>query len=276
MFFDAMQALRPDAEIQHYDLTMLGNPALRQAIADIYATCDHVISCGVGPEMGPLADDALRATVPRLDIVPSFSFAGFHPDTVYVPTPCGMLDGITHHYHSRVALGAYLAGRGVAETAGLYNALVFGRLGYFDAFAAERAMAIRLYGYFGIEIGPLIDGWLARGCFMHSINHPKHWAFAELALAICRQVGLVGADAMAPTGAVIDNLRHHAAHPVLPPLAVRLGVPGSTLYKLSDAREPGEVPLEAFLAAEFEAFATAERATLQAVPGVAAWQAMLG
>ncbi len=275
MFFDAVQALLPDAEICHFELGVLADPQLRQDIAAIYATCDRMISCGAGPEHGPLSDDALRALVPRLDIFPSFSFAGFHPDTVYVPTTQGMLDGMTHHYHSRLAVGAFLAGRSLGETERLYNALVFGRLGYFETCAAERAMAIALFGHFDIKIGPMIDHWQARGCFMHSMNHPTHWAFADLVVAMCRKIGLIGPHATLDPNAVNDNLRAHAAHPVLPVLAARLGVEGSTMFKVAGGYEPGQVPLSEFLAAEFAAFATAERAALEAVPGAAVLRAML-
>ncbi len=162
IFGDALRCLLPEAEMKHFELNTLGDPALREAVGAIMRSCDHVISCGAGPEFGVLSDDALRAAVPRFDVFPSFSFAGFHPDTVYVQGAAGSLVGITHHYHSRIAIGAWLAGRGLEETAALYNALVFGRLGYFDCFAHERAMASNLFGHFGIDLAPLIDRWRAR------------------------------------------------------------------------------------------------------------------
>jgi len=274
MLAAALRHLIPDCEVEHHDLSMLHDPGNQHAVAEAYGSCDHVISVRAAPEFGPLQDDVLATRVKALHFFPGLVFGGFHPDTVYVPGGHGMLPGLTQHYHSRIAIGGFLAGRDEVATAALYNALVFGRLGYFDAYARERALAGWHFAQDGIAIEPLIDRWRERGCFMHSTNHPMAWAYADVAVAICRRIGLIDATAPADPGEIVDDLAMHSTHPVLPPLAARLGVPAQSQFKL-----PGhagrQVALEEFLAAEFEAFATAPREDLLAVPGVPELVAML-
>ncbi len=271
---DSLRGLLPGCEVEHFELGMLHDPAMQQAVADIYAGCDHVISVRAAPEFGPLQDDLLAPRVKALHFFPALVFGGFHPDMVYVPTAGGMLPGITQHYHSRIAIAGFLAGLGVAATAGLYNALVFGRLGYFEAYARERAMAGWHFAQDGIDIAPLIDRWRERGRFMHSTNHPMAWAYADLAAAICRRIGLLAPDAAPEAGEILDDLAMHSTHPVLPPLAARLGLPAESLFRLP-GMEGRHVTLAEFLAAEFESFATAAPEELLAVAGMADLVAML-
>lgn len=274
MLGHAMLALLPGCEVQHYDLSTLHDPGIQQAVADIYAGCDHVISVRAAPEFGPLQDDVLATRVKRLHFFPGLAFGGFHPDMVYVPTEDGMLPGPTQHYHSRIAIAGFLAGRDRDGTAALYNALVFGRLGYFEAYARERAMAGWHYAQDGIDIPPLIDRWRARGCFMHSANHPMAWAYKDVAVAMCHRIGLLDPALPADAGEIPDDLAMHSTHPILAPLATRLGLPAENLFKLPGL-DGERVPLEIFIAAEFEAFGAAPRDALMAVPGVAEMVAML-
>jgi hypothetical protein len=117
---------------------------------------------------------------------------------------------------------------------------------------------------------------MARGCFMHSLNHPKNWAFADLGLAMCRMAGLVDDHVAIDPDAILDDLARHAAHPVLPPLARRLGLAGSTLFKPGHPTQMNHLSLEDFVEEEYKAFAAASRAELEAVPMVSNLLAILG
>ena len=276
MLGDVVRHALPSAVVENYDVGLLADPTTREAVAASFATCDHVLSIFMPEAMGPLATDRLAASVPVLTVLPSFSFAGFHPDMVYITTASGYLEGPTHHYHSRIAVAGFLTGRSVRQTAMLYNALVFGRLGYFETFANERALAVQMFAHFSIGIDPLFDRWMARGCFMHSLNHPKNWAFADLGLAMCRMAGLVDDRVAIDPDAIIDDLAMHAAHPVLPPLARRLGLEGSTLFKPGHPTQMNHLSLEDFVEKEYKAFEVAGRAELEAVPMVSNLLAILG
>jgi len=276
MLGEVVRHALPSAVVENYDVGQLGDPLTREAVAASCASCDHVLSIFMPEEMGPLATDRLAASVRVLTILPSFSFAGFHPDTVYITTASGFLDGPTHHYHSRIAIGGFLTGRSVRQTIALYNALVFGRLGYFETFAHERALAGELFAHFNIGIDHFFDRWMARGCFMHSLNHPKSWAFADLGLAMCRMAGLVDERATIDPDAIIDDLAMDAAHPLLPPLARRLGLEGSTVFKPGRRGESDHLALEDFVEREYKALERASRAELEAVPKLSNLLAILG
>ena len=273
---DVLRLARPDFEVVEYDIGQLRlDHAARDQALETLAGCDRVLSLYLEPADGPLGSEALHETARRLIILPGFSFGGFHPDTVYVHTAQGFLDGVTDHYHSRIAVAGFLAGRGVGGTVSLYNSLVMGRAGYFTAYGRERMLVCQVFDRFGIDLNPLFERWAGQGCFMHSVNHPKVWCYADVALALCRHAGFVNRDATFDFSAMQDGLAVFATHPILPPLARRLGLPAEHRFKPFAATEDHAVNLERFVELEFERFEHAVRADLEATPGVATLRAVL-
>ncbi len=273
---DAVRAALPHAEVLDFEAGPLLDPSLRQPVVTALRGCDHILAIPTPPEYGALATQEMEGWAASLTLVPSFAFAGFHPDMAYIMTAQGFLDGPTHHYHSRIAMAGYLTGRTVRQTMGLYNALVFGRCGYFEIFAVERRMVVDLYAQFGMAIDPFFDRWMQRGCFMHSVNHPVGWAYADLGLAICRRAGLIGVDVTIDPDLIGDDLLQNAAHPLLPPLARRLGLVGSTSFTPGQPSAIRHLGLEQFLEHEYATFAQASRAELEAVPVMSTVLACLG
>lgn len=274
----AARHLLPDAEVVDFDVgPLFTDEALRDRVLEELAGCDHVLSLQLEAWRGPLAPEALHARLRRLTLLPFLTFGGFHPDMVYVHTAAlGYLEGYTHHYHSRIAIAGFLSGRTARETAGLYNALVMGRAGYYDVYAQEQVLACQLFERFGIELAPMFQRWRSRGVFMHSINHPKGWCFADIGVALLRYAGLLGdgtMDSDALARALGDPLAVQPTHPVLPPLARRLGVPAEVGFKAYQAET--KLALLPFVDAEYERFSHAGRPELEAVPGVAALAAMM-
>ncbi|MBC7432404.1 MAG: hypothetical protein H7345_10095 [Rubritepida sp.] len=276
MLAETLRLTIPGAEVTDYDIGQLRqDEALRGPALEDLASCDRVLSLYLGAEDGPLGSEAMRETMRGFTILPGFSFGGFHPDTVYIHTAHGYLDGFTHHYHSRLAVAGFLAGRTVRETTQLYNALIMGRAGYFSAFAQERMLVCQVFDQFGIDLNPMFDRWAGGGCFMHSINHPKAWCYVDVAVALARHAGLIGPETTLDPHLVSDELRFHPTHPVLPPLARRLGVPAEARFKPSRPHEHHAVPLERFVELEFERFGHAERHELEGTPGVGSLLAVL-
>lgn len=276
MLAQTLRLARPDLEVVDYDIGQMRREGhlIAPLIAEL-GGCDQVLSLSLGSEDGPLCSEVLHEAVRRLTILPPFAFGGFHPDMIYVHTAQGYLDGFTHHYHSRIALAGFLAGRSVRETAALYNALVMGRGGYFSAFAQERHLICQLFERFSLELAPLFERWTARGRFMHSINHPMPWCYADVALLLLRYAGLVSHDAVVDSAMIPDGLALHPTHPVLPPLAHRLGIEPETHFKPAHPMEVHAVQTEDFVHLEFERFAHAARHELEAAPGVASLRAAL-
>ena len=270
MLAAVLRQVRPDIEVVDYNFgALIQDEASELAAMEVLSGCDTVLSLYMPAEHGRLANDAVRTQMRELIVLPGFSFGGFHPDMIYVDTSEGKLGGFTHHYHSRIALAGFLLGRPADDTVGLYNALVMGRAGYFDAYAQERDLACQEFARFGIDINPLFDAWAGQGCFMHSINHPKPWCYAPVVLEQLRVAGLAGAAARVDPTLIDDDMRCHPTHPVLAPLARRLGIPAETGFKPFHMIEDHSISLQHFIALEYEAFAPVPREELERAAGVA-------
>src|SRR5271156_6464282 len=165
----ALGTLLPEVEVTSHDAApALRDPGLCAAVQADLLACDHVITRDLPPLAGPLATFLIRRAARQCHLLPPLRFAGFHPDVIAVPLDGAALGGATGTLHSRVALLAYLTGQTREDAAALYNPLVFSRLGYFAAFARERAALLRRFLAYRINLAPLFDSWAALGCFMHS------------------------------------------------------------------------------------------------------------
>jgi len=270
MLAHALRALLPGSEVHHHDLATCRTEERQSAVAAELRGSDLIISSGAPEDFGVLSDSAMAGQVKALHQFPSVSFGGFHPDTIHINTPGGgTLHGPTGQYHSRLVLGAYLAGMMEGEAELLFNRRVFSRLGYLGAFSLESELMTRLYASYGIDLSAALPRWRARGVFMHSVNHPKPYVTEDLAVLILRRIGLL-AEGPWPEGLnVQDALREQPSHPVLPALARELGVEGSVEYHRGGPREGANtLPLHDFLAEEYEAFRTQPLELLRHADGV--------
>jgi hypothetical protein len=277
----ALRTLLPGAEIISHDFgPALRNPALHPAILRDLIACDHVVTQDVPRAGGPLATFALRDAVPHCHLLPPLHFAGYHPDVIGLALDGTPLAGATGLLHSRIAVLAYLTGHTPAEAASLFNALVFARLGYFAAFAHERAALLARFRAYRIDLAPIFDSWAAAGCFMHAPQTPRMPVMRDLARLICAMAGVTpDADALAAADAgQPDPLAREPSHPFFPEIAARLGLPPSGDF-CPPQPEPGPrvaFPPEVFLRGSYDAFRRLPRAALLAAPGVAAGLAALG
>jgi hypothetical protein len=276
----ALQALLPGAEVHGCMVkTVLRDPAVRAAARATLQTCDHVICWDAAPRDEVVGPAVLRGAVRNFHLLPSLQFAGYHPDMLFVMLDRGRLLGPTEYNQSRIAIAAYLGGLCVDDTVPLYNALVFGRLGYFAAFHEHCALLREDFGRRGIAAAPLVARLTAGGCFMHSFNHPKIGALLEVARATCALLGAAPATlTQTEMNALPDALLPLASHPVYPEIAARLGIPPEGDFRARAPRDGTAAPiaLHDFIAASFASFARAPRAALLAADRVATAMAALG
>ena len=274
----ALRALRPRDDIVDFSLESL-DEAARARVAAVLAGCDHVVSIDVAQGYGPLATDILRRNVRRLHVLPYFRFAGFHPDTVSITVGDVALDGPTGAYHSRIAVAGLLAGLSPRATADLYNRLSFARLGYFEVFAEQHALLLERYAAYRIDFSSALPRWLAPGCFMHSVNHPRMRVMLDMAQAVCGLAGLAP-QALPPSETSLrDNLAAHPTHPVFPDIAAALDIPPSGAFRAAvppSGIVPRVMSTEAFVTGAHAALQRAPLAALRQVDGVAAAMAALG
>ena len=267
----AARALLPGTAVVERPIWHLNTPAEREEAFGQLSQLRHVFVAPLGPEYGDLAAGQLSRRLPRSTLLPPFTFFGFHPDTTFLPASvrAQVPSPIGYHYHSKIVIAAFLSGRSPAECAALFNALVFARLGFLDAFAAEKAETLRTFHDVGIDLASAFPALEAAGCFMHTPNHPDAAVFAAVMRAALRAAGLP-ADPAAVPEQLPDTLQHQIGLPVFPPLARRLGVPGSSVIRLSLAATPPGRPMgmEEFAAECFATYAAAPRAALRAAVGM--------
>jgi hypothetical protein len=274
----AFRALHPAATVHDFDLTQIAtNDHARGRAHAALAEADHIITYDAPASFGPLSTAALRAAHRKLHLLPPFRFGGFHPDGIQIMLDSARVAGPTGATHSRLATAAYLAGLSVQETLDLYNSLVFSRLGYFAAFARQRARLLQAFSFYGYDLAPLFDAWHRSGCFMFDAAHPRMRVLLDLARLLSARCGLTPETASIAEYDVPNPLASIPTHPLLPEIAARIGVSPEGTFR-GAARlgaKPTLYSLEAFVQASFDAHRRVPLATLRAADGVAASLAAL-
>ena len=170
----------------------------------------------------------------KVVLYPYFEFHAYHPDAVYVTvnsTGC-YLEGPCYHYQSSVTLLAWKAGLRSSDALRLFRRDVFRRLGFFDLWK-NGCDALRAEGQrVGLPMDAMLDQWISRGCFMHTINHPKLYVMGDVITQLLRREGIATLPGN-PIQYVRDFLADSVVWPVYPDIGEALGIPGSYLFKLS-------------------------------------------
>jgi len=273
----ALRALLPAAQIVSFDLaTLVHDGPERREVTHAIATASLVVGHDAPASYGAVSTAHLRAARRRLYLLPCFRFAGFHPDGVAISLDGTAISGPTGLLHSRIAAAAYLAGLRVPDAAALYNSLVFARLGYYDAFTAERARLLQTFAIYGYDLAPVFDGWLKPGCFMFDPTRPRMRVLLDLARILCARMGIapdIAADAADASEANVPNpLAGAPMHPLFPEIAARLGISPEGNFRgppQAGGGRPTLYSLDAYLAASFEVFRRLPLATLRAIDGMA-------
>ena len=271
----SLSALRPQDEFISFGFPGLSNSAaMRAAAVSAFETCDAVIAQPTSSVLPPAEMRRLKAAPPRVLDLPAILFAGYHPDAIYIAAGKAQLTGPTEALHSRIGVCGFLGGLSAADTAMLYNRLVFGRLGYDTQFETQTALICERYASFGVAFGPALQTLLAAGCFMHSPNHPKAAALLALAGIACSLLEVEPGEA---PESLPDTLEALPSHPVYPDLAGRLGVAPEHMFRCHRAGpNPGWLDLPQFLQASFAVYRSANPADLLRATGVADTMAALG
>lgn len=194
----------------------------------------------------------------KLKLMPPVNFSAFHPDLVYIRDARQQtIQGPLGEYQSSIAFYGWKHGLTIEKTVALFEEDVFEHLGFFEYEQASRQFLVQLGEMTGIELEPLVESWSSRGCWMHSINHPKVFVLADVARALLAREGIVplpGAEQY-----VQDGLASGPAWPVYPEIGKRLGLTGSYLFKKVEADCSVDMPvqmldLRQFVQASFQVF----------------------
>ncbi len=275
-----MRYLLPEARI---DFVSAFTAARRhRRLADLIGTTDRYDKVFTNVYLPPFRDDGTitdLAARPNVRIIPTLMFPAYHPDLVHVgkldaATLGGLVSGPMGHSHSAVTLYAYLAGFSEAQALRLFTEAVFERLGYFEFWTGSVAAQRQLGRDAGFDLDAALTRWPRRGCFMHSINHPKLYVVADIARGLLAQSGIAfeecDLDAFMP-----DDLGSMGSWPVYPEIAQHYGVQGSALFFKAETPRSGPartMTRAAFVKAAYAYYANRPREALVNAR-VGGWQA---
>src|SRR3954451_16510997 len=175
-----MQAMLPDADVFsvfHYDQS----PHLKESdliflLSDVVDLTDN-ITYWEGVDRS------------RIKSIPSFAYYGFHPDLVYASNGDGWLKSPLDDYSSVLVIYGWLNGLSVKETVRLFCDAVYKRLGYYNYIELSDKHLMEIGERCHIDMAPLLQEWRERGCFAHSINHPKLFVSSGIARAALMRHG---------------------------------------------------------------------------------------
>ncbi len=168
---------------------------------------------------------AARVYVP----VPLILFPAFHPDIVYIFHEGRNPGSPMGDYHSALIVYGFARGFSVDAILSLFRAEVFARVGYLDGWFDSRDALLAMSRAHGRDLDGLFAGWMRRGCFMHTINHPKLFVMEDLARDALRRAGLPARTASCE--AYLPDPLSGGVWPVYPEIAARIGLTGSTTFK---------------------------------------------
>ncbi|WP_410209863.1 GSCFA domain-containing protein [Aquirhabdus sp.] len=194
--------------------------------------------------------------------LPIVIFNAFQPDCVHihregyhVPSPIGP-------YGSSLAFYSWKNGFSPEKTISLYNPDVYEALGFFDYWDASVAWLNNEWERCGIPLGDHIANWSKRGCWMHTMNHPKLFVLADVARAALAREGISTLPYVEDY--IKDDLGSLTAWPVYPEIGRALGMKPeftSLHFKRGNAagRQVDMLGLEEFVHGSFEIFETFNR-----------------
>ena len=195
-----------------------------------------------------------RVNKPNLRVIrfPDLYFNAFHPDQVYAWMRDGStVDCATGPYNSAIALWAWQHGLNAQQTISLFTPEVFGALGYHDRWQVSIDRLRHDFVPFPhLDYRDFIIPLQRAGNFMHTVNHPKVAAMAQMARLLAKQINpSVDAESIPVENMMVDGLfMASVSWSVYPSVANALGIKGAFMWKLEDHSVIG---LEEFLQRSF-------------------------
>lgn len=186
---------------------------------------------------------------------PELYFNAFHPDQVYAWMPDGTLvEGATGPYNSAVVLWAWQHKLTVTQAISLMRPEIFQALGYHDRWqlSVDR-LKHDFLPYPILDYRDFIIPLQRSGCFMHTVNHPRVSAMAQMARVLGKQLDPnVRTEEISIEGMIVDGLFMASfSWSVYPSIANSLGIKGGFLWKREDH---SVIRLEQFVTESFQKY----------------------
>ena len=253
-----LRALAPELEVAAVGWAELTTSEEIDRLASSLGTVDLVLAQTTkDPLLKAFQPDALAEGPTPSAFFPAIHFTGFHPDAVRAAG--GGLHSPIGEWHSALALAGYLKSLSPERTAELFNAYVYGVLGYFDEAAKAEKYLTATARRIGWDLSGELTDWRAEGVFVHTPNHPRMSVMMSLARRVCANLGLdIREDAAAPP----DPFERYGDWPLYPEIGKRLGLEGALVFAPA-RRESEALGLEQAIAWYHAVYAKAPAASLR-------------
>ena len=262
-----LRALIPGAGVAALSWTELRTPAQVERLLTVVDDVDAVLAQEVDwPEVQALSPRALAARGIRNVQFPRIHFTGFHPDAMRIGGR--ELKGLIGPWHSALIIAGYCMGLSEERTGELFNAYIYGALGYFEEYAKARRFLETSFDELGWD--PRLVLRDEAGVFVHVPNHPRIETMMDLARFACTRLGVTTDDAAAPPP---DLLLRNGVWPVYPEIGKRIGVAGRLQFS-QPWQPPPALDLGQAIACSYTAYSKAPRSALT-LPRVEKLAAML-
>jgi len=128
----------------------------------------------------PIDPAAIPAPAKLKPVLP-FKYLAFHPDLIYASCGDRLVRSPLADYNSALVLYGWMNRLSVGRTVRLFCDPVYDHLGYYDYTAASQQSLADAGARCGVDVARLLEQCSKRGCFAHSINHPKLFVLSSIA-----------------------------------------------------------------------------------------------
>jgi hypothetical protein len=229
----AVKLLHLEAEIDRFPVVSKSQTDV-ETLARTLNLYDHVFLQPFGPGyVQGGTSEAIVAELKNAVVFPTLVFTGYHPDQIFIhdrAKATEATDGPIGPYHSALAFFASRAGFPVEAAVRLFDAEVFGALGYFDVWNNAAETFLKAAQRFSLDLGADLMRWERRGCFMYTSIHPKPYVLFDVARQLMKRAGI----AVTPINFdeyAVDDLVRAVVYPVYPQIAEFYGLSGSYVFK---------------------------------------------
>ena len=251
--------MSPGLEVREF---LFPGPADERPQVEDCMKASEITFVQTGPALAAFRESC--ATLARRVVVfPSIYFAAYHPDLLYLRSADRYVETPLFHYNSKLALAGYLEGLSVDSTVALFEASVFRRVGYLDAWDTSVTFLRREIAKSDVKLDDVPARWSRGGAFMYSVNHPRLRVLADVAHAMLCSAGLRSRTSN-PETYLLDWTKKGAIWPIYPVIAAALGVDGDYCFKShSTDAEPTILDLREFVATSFTVYDRYPRQSFQ-------------
>lgn len=233
-----------------------------EELASSLSNSDTVVSTAPTQWNEALTSNTKKAQI-RLVTAPEIYFDAFHPDLVYAfDSDTQTLMSPAGPYNSAIVLWAWINKLSTAHTESLFNDDVMKKLGYLDRWHSAYSRLNEIFTDHEMETSSFIMPIQRIPVFMHTVNHPRKEALAQLARLIAKKIDPTNSFVEEPIEDFMADglLSASTVWPVYPAIAAELGVRGSYLWKTPEGKY---LRLSEFIEQSFQMYDTQKTHTFK-------------